>query len=211
MSEAQAPDGFFDTWLASDLNFDQYRKAGTVFIPALILSCLNELKGYDDCAEIKTKLVKFLLTQKSKFWTFNYWRRDSSMVEERPYPDDLDDTFVSLAALHDYDPKIISGRVLSRAISILTALESAEGGPYTTWVVDPASAEQVWKDVDLAVNSNIANFLKKQAVELDNLRNMAEQAIEKADFYSPYYPKSLSVIYFISRFYKGEKKSKLAE
>src|SRR4030095_7089120 len=106
-------------------------------------------------AYLQNKIAKFLLLHKSEFWSWNYWQRNSHEAKELPYPDDLDVTFCALAALSHYDKKLISGDVFAYIVQLLTATEKKEGGPYRTWLV-AKNAPAVWRDVDLAVNSNIA-------------------------------------------------------
>lgn len=124
-----------------------------------------------------------------------------------PYPDDLDDTFVALAALYGYDPKLIGGTVLANVAKILTGVEAREGGPYRTWLVG-ADSNDKWRDVDVVANSNVGYFLSLLGVELPNLRSLIEEAVANGKFSSPYYPGVIQVAYFVSRFYKTGKCSR---
>ncbi|MCP6718944.1 MAG: hypothetical protein KJI71_01755 [Patescibacteria group bacterium] len=190
--------------------FSKVRKYHSTFPASLILSSLNTLKETPRTQEIKRKTADFLLSQKSEHWSFNYWKRDSEESKIMPYPDDLDDTACALAALFKYSPKIIDGAAMGKFIMTLTALEEKEGGPYRTWLVRP-DAEEVWQDVDLAVNSNIAYFLSLQDVSLDNFNTLIERAIDDRNYSSPYYPSEYPIIYFISRFYRGDKIQKIID
>ncbi len=176
----------------------------TTFTASLIFSCLNNLEETPQIKTIKQKIVDFLLSQKSKHWSFNYWARNSEGSKEFPYPDDLDDTCCALSALFQYNPGLIDGNVLAKVVTVLTALEKEEGGPYRTWLVPP-DAKPVWKDIDLAVNSNIAYFLSLHDVCLPKVNGFIEETINNQDYSSPYYPSSYPITYFISRFYKGNK------
>ncbi|MDH4330259.1 MAG: hypothetical protein OEV93_01785 [Candidatus Moranbacteria bacterium] len=129
-------------------------------------------------------------------------------AKKTPYPEDLDDTFCVLAAVFEFNPEIISDEVVVCAVSLLTFVEEKEGGPYRTWLVGQ-EAKREWKDIDLAVNSNIAYFLSLQDVFLENMIDFVEKAIDRKKFSSPYYSSIYSVLYFISRFYRGKKKKEL--
>lgn len=207
LAESQQKDGSFLSLTSADpINFKNATECQSVFSAALILSCLNALGGSDSDAlsDIKKKAADFLLSQKSEHWSFNYWARGSKQSKEMPYPDDLDDTACSLAALDEYNPALIDGEALAGAVTVLTALESKEGGPYRTWLVPP-DAQKGWMDIDLAVNSNIGYFLHLQEVKLENIVKLVESAIDNENYTSPYYPSVYPIIYFISRFYKGKK------
>lgn len=206
LKEHQKKDGSFLSFTSTDpVRFKDATKCESVFSTALIMSCLKTLTNDNQSlGDIKSKSAEFLLLQKSEHWSFNYWTRGSTQSKQMPYPDDLDDTSCVLSALYEYNPLLIDGEVMAGVVSVLTALESSEGGPYRTWLVPPSAADG-WLDVDLAVNSNIAYFLSLQGVELKNIVEFVESAIENANYTSPYYPTVYPVIYFISRFYKGNK------
>jgi hypothetical protein len=152
--------------------------------------------------DIKQRIVNFLLAQRSQQWTFNYWQKESLEYEQLPYPDDLDDTFCALSSMYKFDPGLITGEALAAAINVLTAQEVKPGGPYRTWLVGEDS-DDVWRDVDLAVNSNIALFLSQQKVELPELIAFQEHNIQQENFRSPYYPSFYPIVYFLSRCYRG--------
>ncbi len=211
LSKEQLKNGSFPSLTTSNPNnFQNAYVCESVFASALTLSSLNKLQETKKLKEIKKNLAIFLLSQKNQDWSFNYWARQSKDFKRMPYPDDLDDTSCALAALFDYDQKIIDGEVMAKFVLILTALEKKEGGPYGTWLVGP-SAPKAWHDIDLAVNSNIAFFLSTQDVSLDNINKLVEDAIDSSTYYSPYYPTAYSIIYFISRFYKGKQIPKIID
>ena len=93
-------------------------------------------------------------------------------------------------------------------VSLLTSLEIKEGGPYKTWLVDK-KVKKIWKDVDLAVNSNIAYLLFLNEIDIPNLSRFINSKIAKLDFNSPYYPTPFPIIYFISKFYNGKHKERI--
>lgn len=204
LAKSQARDGSFPSLTSSNpRSFNGASKCQSVFSSALILSCLNALKDFPETNSIKRKTADFLLSQKSEHWTFNYWARESKQAKTMPYPDDLDDTSCALSALYEYNPDLIDGEVLAKAVNVLTALEEKEGGPYRTWLVPP-DAPQVWKDIDLAVNNNVAYFLSQHDVVLSGIIKLTESAIRDKEYSSPYYPNKYPIIYFISRWYKGK-------
>ncbi len=172
------------------------------FYTAIILSVLNACGNDPKTLEIKKKSARFLVSQKSTNWTFNYWVRHSEESRQVPYPDDLDVTCCALSALFTYEPEIVTGDALAKVVNILTLLENQEGGPYRTWLVD-SHAPKEWRDVDIAVNSNIAYFLHLFKVKLPNIDLLVETSFDQKKLISPYYVSELPVFYFISRFYTG--------
>ena len=190
------------------LSFQTALTFHSTFSTSLILSCLNSLEETAILKTIKQKAASFLLTQKSEYWSFNYWVRGSKEAREMPYPDDLDDTFCVLSAIYQYNPRLINGVSMAKIVTLLTTTEKQEGGPYHTWLV-PENAQKVWKDVDIAVNSNIAYFLSLQKVDLPNLVLFIESRVNQGDLTSVYYPTIYPTTYFLSRWYKGKKVKKL--
>lgn len=203
LAKEQQPDGSFLSLSFSDKNNLKSAKTyKTTFFASLILSCCNNLTETPQIKIIKQKLVSFLLSQKSKYWSFNYWARDSEASKKFPYPDDLDDTCCALAALFGYNPKIINTRAIAKVVMLLTAVEEKEGGPYRTWLV-PKDAKKEWQNVDVGVNSNIAHFLFLYDIPLPGLNTFLEDAVVENCFCSSYYPTGFAIPYFISRFYQG--------
>ncbi len=182
----------------------------TVFSSSLILSCLNKLPRTKNTIHISQKIAGFLKREISTYGTANYWAKDSKEYRILSYPDDFDDTFCALSALYEYDKKILSSTLLAHVISLLTEYEVKEGGPYKTWIVND-SASALWKDVDIVVNSNIAYFFSLTDIQLDNIVQLTEKAISSRVYYSPYYPSEIPVLYFICRWYRGEKTDELSD
>jgi hypothetical protein len=209
LERTQTPDGGFESLSSSSQKkFTGGKIYRSTFPVSLILSCLNEVKNIPHAEKIKDASVKFLLTQKSQHWSFNYWVRGTKESELMPYPDDLDDTFCALSALYTRDQNLAPASALAKIIPLLTFTEEKEGGPYRTWLV-PENAESAWRDIDLVVNSNIAYFLSLQEIDLPGVSALIENAIDTQNYSSPYYPSEYPVMYFISRFYRGEKMEKL--
>lgn len=202
----QKADGSFISLTSNQKKFSKTKKSETIFLTALILDCLNSLETNKEIEAIKKKAADFLLKQKNENWSFNYWQRKSKTAQKMPYPDDLDDTFCTLSALSGYDPQILDGKALAKIITFLTAVEKKEGGPYKTWIV-PKEAEEIWKDVDIAVNSNVAYFLASQEVFLPNMQKFLFNKIEKKDLASKYYPNIFPIVYFLSRYLCLDKKA----
>jgi len=208
---AQEEDGSFVSYSAADKNdFGHSRTYHSTFPSSLILSCLCNLDETPQTKNVKDKIAGFLLSQKSEHWSFNYWTRGSGESKTLPYPDDLDDTFCALSALMEHDAELIDGPAMARIVTLLTAVEQEEGGPYRTWLVSE-TAEEVWKDVDLAVNSNVAYFLSLHDVSLPKIDSLIESAIDADQYVSPYYPAEYPIIYFISRFYRGDKVERIID
>lgn len=207
LSLLQQKDGSFLSFSSPDPTYFSHALTfQSTFSTSLILSSLCILNETPKLKTLKKHAAHFLLTQKSPYWSFNYWARSSQEAQRLPYPDDLDDTFCALSALFLYQPQIITGEVLAHAVTLLTTLEKKEGGPYRTWLVDEKT-DTIWRDVDIAVNSNIAYFLSLQKIELTNLNRYIEKNITLRKLISPYYPSSLPILYFISRFYVGKEKT----
>lgn len=209
LARQQAADGSFPSLTSADpINFIGAYRCHTVFSTSLILQALLSLGSGNGLPEVISKAGGFLQSEKSDNWTFNYWSRRSPDYLAMPYPEDLDDTACSLAALYLYDKNLIDGEVLGRFVAILTALEEAPGGPYRTWLVTK-EAEKVWRHVDLAVNANIGYLLSLVEADLPTLNAYIDKAIAMKDFSSPYYSSIYPVIYFISRYHQGEGRERL--
>ncbi len=171
----------------------------TVFVPALMLA---SLAGQTSRAalEIRQKLAGFLLTQKGPHWSFNYWAKRTPERRTMPYPDDLDDTFCALIGLHLHDPSLVGESALAQVVKLLVATETAVGGPYRTWLVAPkADPKDVWQDIDLAVNANIAYFIASVGSRLPQLDALFQTAIRQQQYRSPYYPSAYPIWYYLAR------------
>jgi hypothetical protein len=208
LTQAQQPDGSFASQSSPTLTpFEPNRTYRTTFAPALILAALAHVP---ETTGINAKLADWLLAQKSPVWSFNYWAADAPQKRSLPYPDDLDDTFCALIALYLHDPSITDAACLGHVVKLLIAAEQQPGGPYRTWLVND-KAEAVWKDVDLAVNSNVAYFLRLVAEPLPNLTELMAKAIQSRRFTSPYYPPPYPLLYYMARAYRGPRVLELAE
>jgi hypothetical protein len=168
LAKNQREDGSFPNFVSTSKDLDHARENQSIFPTCLILASFSGLAYSKDSEKIKNKAAKFLLKQKSDFWSWNYWKINSTDSKNTPYPDDLDDTCCAVTALIAYKPQIVSVKAVAKAVNLLAYCESKEGGPYYTWITPP-EADKGWKDIDLAVNSNIAFFLSLQEVVLPSL------------------------------------------
>lgn len=207
LRDTQLPDGSIaGTSSTSRRPFKPQITYHTTFTPALILAALSSVA---ETAEIRSRLAEWLRAQRSAAWSFNYWARASKEYATLSYPDDLDDTFCALIGLYLHDAQLITADVLGHVVRLLIATEATVGGPYRTWLATPDS-DAIWKDVDLAVNSNIAYFLRQVAQPLPNLTAYLEQTITSGSFSSPYYPSATPLLYYVARAYRGPQEALLA-
>jgi hypothetical protein len=161
------------------------------------------LHNQKNITEIQNKGATFLLAQKSVGWSFNYLARSPGENISSPYPDDLDDTFLALAAITHHDPQKINGQALAAITRLLLMLEAHQGGPFKTWLV-PKDSSESWHDIDIVVNSNIGYFLSIIDIHLPAVEKFIAQTIKEHRLLSPYYPGFYPAIYFLSRFYKNQ-------
>ena len=204
IANQQQKDGGFISFSSSKQDdFADSFSYRTNFITAIILETLSNVPYTPLLYQIKNKAVDYLLEQKSKRWSWNYWSKSSKEFITKPYPDDLDDTFCALNAIYLFDKGLITGSAYAYIIQLLTAAEEKEGGPYKTWLISQNTSG--WDDIDIVVNSNIAFFLHMQETNLPNLQLFFEKRLQKKDIQSPYYPSVYPFFYFLSRFYDDKK------
>jgi hypothetical protein len=201
--EEQQQNGGFLSFSSSDpQNFSRHKVHRTTFFTSTILHTVAPYIRRREMSLFLERSVTFLEEEKSVQATYNYWQRSAPETKDLPYPDDLDDTIAAFIALASCDPTYISGGTMAAIVSVLTTLETQEGGPYRTWLVPPDSPA-VWTDVDMAVNCNIGFFFSLYGVSLPGLENYIEKKVAALDFTSPYYFSSYPVLYYLSRFYRG--------
>lgn len=210
IAKIQQPDGSFSSFSSpSKRPFIQETTYVTTFAQSIMLAALTQIKSRAALAP-RRQLADWLLKQRGPHWSFNYWPREHELSKRFPYPDDLDDTFCALIALFQHDPGLVDATCLGNVVKLLLATEAEPGGPYRTWLVPPSS-DAVWKDVDVAVNSNIAEFLQLVAGPLPNVTTCMEHAICTEKLASPYYPSVYPVAYYVARSYHGPHQEQLAE
>lgn len=196
----QGPDGSFLGVSETGARFP------VTFVTSLILSALGASSNHPDAVAIFKKAERFLVSERSPANTWNYWARKSADSKRLPCPDDWDDTSVAIAGLSAFDPQFSSGTVMARIVKMLTATESAEGGPYFTWIVsDPTDP---WRDIDIAVNANVAAMLSVMGILPETLTRYFDARIAALDFTSNYYDE-IGIIYFLAKSYRGTFRGKL--
>lgn len=208
IASEQQKDGSFLHY--SSKNPNQFKSAfiyHSTFPTSLILLALVGAAPSFLLQNTKKRAAHFLLSQKNKNWSFNYWKKNSNEAKTMPYPDDLDDTFCALSALYTYNSSLIDGNVWAYVTKILTHNEDKEGGPYRTWIVSKNTTDRRWHDVDLAVNSNVAYFLHLHDIYLPGLISFIEKRVKTNSIFSPYYPSLFPIVYFISRLFRNNKQA----
>ncbi len=206
ISDEQQADGYFPALSSPDpQNFCQATQRSAIFPTLLIGGALNTINESQPEAEpILAKIRTLINSQIGPLGSLNYWLRDSTESRSLPYPDDLDDTFCAALALGDK----LTPHHLAQLIKLLTHAESRVGGPYYTWLVSNKESN-IWRDIDIAVNANVAGFLATQSVTLPNLESYIRKAIKAGSYSSPYYPNQFAIFYYLARGYAGKLKPKL--
>lgn len=202
LESAQSSGGSFSSFSSATLRpFQTTQTYSTTFASSIILGAVSQLP--DKAAKrVAGKAAAWLRTQGSAGWSYNYWAKDALQHTALPYPDDLDDTCCALLGLYWHDQRLVNGEVLGSFVRLLLACESRVGGPYYTWIA-PGSQEKVWRDIDIAVNANVACFLQLVAEPLPHLTSLLEDALTTGKLASPYYPSIFPVLYYIARAYEG--------
>lgn len=177
----------------------------TSFVAGLVLRALCIPEIQKECGDAYCKTLirsitdnagRFLLREKSDRWTWNYFSKETKEAfPQYRYPDDLDDTFICLSALHLWNKNLLDGNAWACITQALIRSEKEAGGPYHTWLTD-LSENPKWKDIDVAVNANIAYFLRLSGIELPNLQKHLKQNMKLPT--SPYYPSSVIPSYYLS-------------
>jgi hypothetical protein len=202
----QVSDGYFiNKTTHINRDFSDSHVTNSSFITSLVLLSCRDLPSSPQLDIVTNKAIDWLLTQKSSNWSYNYWIRNSPESTNTPYPNDLDCTFCALAAIYLYRPEILVSQDYAKIVALLTTFETKTGGPYRTWLV-PLTSDLIWRDIDPAVNANIAYFLYLQKISLPKLNAFIKNCIIANKLTSPYYDGSLPIIYFISRFITGSEK-----
>lgn len=208
LNKKQKKNGGFQSVSSRNKNFSSVFRVDSIFQTCLILLCISCLRNNQKSKEMLNKGLNYLISQKGDHWSFNYWERGGKEFKAIPYPDDMDDTSCALSFFMLAKPPLVTGEVLAKFVSMLTAVESEEGGPYGTWLVNKEAKEH-WKDMDLAVNANIGYFLSLHGIFLPKINKLIKNSINENNYKSPYYANEFIVIYFISRWYKQKDKEKI--
>ena len=172
----------------SSINFKSANETKTNFIPSLVLFSLCQSGIFaKEVQNLKRKAVEILLKNKSKNGIWNYF------INRKDYADDLDDTSLAYLALHSYNKKLFLIKDVHKFVLALIKCEVKEGGPYTTWI-NPNYP----KEVDIAVNANIARALEVHGIVLPSLSKLIDQSIKNKKLKSIYYTFPLFTCYFLS-------------
>lgn len=150
------------------------------FIPALICFLLRNVDD-PEIVKIRQDICNDLILKKKDPLVWNY---DDSGT----YPDDLDDTFTALIAIHFTRPEFLTGENFIKITQLL-----GHAGPYQTWLYDK------WPELDTVVNSTISYFLSLYKIKLSPLTEYINTTFD-----SKYYTNPLVKYYFISRGYQGK-------
>lgn len=209
LQEQQENGSFISRSSPNPADFSGADAYACTFPAAIILQAMAEDRS-EDALTLKRKAAGYLLKERNEHGSINYWTRGSTQETALRVPDDLDATFCALGGIQMEDSERLGGGELAKAAILLTATEVQEGGPYRTWLVPP-DAPEIWRDVDPAVNANIAFFLRLNEVTLDGLNAFLERCIESDAYASPYYPSYHTVAYFIARSYRGPLQGRLKE
>lgn len=153
----------------------------TIFQTSLILN-------YSETTPSVRKMINRLLQKKNDQWIFDQH---------------MGINFLTLASILKHEPRLIDGKALAKILTTLTQIESQEGGPYYS-ALNPLD-----KKIDLDTNVVIGYFLSLQNVDLDNINQLIDNAIKDKDFHSNIFESDFFTIYFISKFYQGNKKQNL--
>lgn len=166
---------------------------------ALILFHLNKSSVETEKIEnLKQRLFKQLMQMKQTDWVFAC--KSGAKITHMGFLISIID------AISEYNSKVIDGNAIAKILHIFTSTEAREGGPYYSFYKDKSDRE-----IDLSVNVVINNFLMSQNVELENLHNLIETAIEFNNYKSPFLHYESITLYLISLNYKGAQKQKLID
>jgi hypothetical protein len=206
----QLSNGSFESASFTDVeHFTDRTSRKTTFYNSLIISALADIKN-DEALLISSRAARFLYSERSPTGSYNYWQKESEEKKLLPYPDDLDDTFTALTALYQHDASLLTEKLMHSCINMLINCESNVGGPYYTWLVSKPRRGK-WKDIDIVANSNVAHFLSLNEIDCPPLIAYIERAIRQKQLTSSYYHSSVSIVYFISKWYRGKEQKKLID
>lgn len=163
----------------------------SIYYTAVILISLRNIPDSLVKKSMSEKGCSFLKKHISLIYSWNYIARN----EASPYPDDLDDTFLALAALSLYEPTFITPECFVGITNLLISQETTPGGPYRTWITQDSS----WDNVDIIVNSSIYFFLTAHHITLPRLEEYFREKLIQGNLLSNFYHDHLVVFYFLSR------------
>ena len=194
----QLSDGSFLSLSADNVDVADATVHKTVFVTSLILSCLENVSGEATAKKIIRNGLQFLLHEKSRDWSWNYWPRSTN----KKIPDDMDDTCAALIAIHIHQPDLITPAVLEKICNHLRQTKHLLSGLHNTWMTDYRKND-IWEDVDIVINSTIGFFMTRYGANISEISTAIEVSLEKHDesnHISQYYLSSITAWYFLSRF-----------
>lgn len=159
----------------------------------LIVRAIASITGTE---HITKGATKFILSQRSTRWSWNYWRRNSQKSKQTPYPDDLDDTANAFAALQASSAEELNGQSWAHFGRLLIANETSPGGPYATWIRPPK--DTVWHDIDPVVNATIGHVLHTEGIEMPKLVEYFRTILASGKMQSRYYINDIPTLYFLA-------------
>ncbi len=151
---------------------------------------LNSLSDASAAKPLLNKLSEFVSSEQSEACSWRYSSRGN-------YPEDLDDTACALIALQRSGKLRVDSSALASFAKNLISAEVAPGGPYKTWI----RGGERHKDIDVAVNANIAYFLAMNGTFLDRLDAYLCEAASQGKFESLYYRSNAVFCYFLARYF----------
>ena len=205
--EQQAKGNFIGLSFTQDGTKEKVGK--TAFTTSLILNCLRyvsesphiDTEGFNT---LTSKATNYICSEKEeKYCIWNYWQKGEPL--RKTLPGDMDDTSLAFASLKLWKPEVVDGEMLARLTHALIAAEVKTGGPYNTWITN-FKKDKRWQDCDIAVNANIAYMLSLLGVTLPKLTSYFEKVLKNGEFSSKYYLSPITILYFISRSYRGKQK-----
>jgi len=177
------------------------RRKRTNFHASFIAIALSDIKE-EKAKKIGRRAAAFLASHQSKEGTWNYWHPSATERGSEPYPDDLDDTASALSAIALFEPGLLGGTDFACFVKSLCAEEAGVGGPYRTWCLS-LHEETAQNEIDIGVNAAIGYALSIHKIELSGLSAYIEKAIMEDRLVSRYYFDEITLIYLISRWYRG--------
>ena len=172
----------------------------SIFVSALIGGALTKVTT---ASVLRNRIANYLLGQASADWTWNYIDRKAG---DSTYPDDLDDTACAMIAILSSDA-LISGQAKARLLTSFMRCEQQPGGPYRTWLLDGNHPK--WRDVDIAVNANIALLYSHMGIVASSLNSYLTHVIRRRQLKSPYYMGIAPLLYFLARSHDGSAQLRL--
>jgi hypothetical protein len=193
---------------------DQSPGPSTVYFPNIILGALKSVPEKFLPFPVIRKSLAFIQSHTTKttdtpdattggFSTWNY------LAGPSPYPDDLDDTLLSLETILYWNPILFpnpttdqQSQTICSIVKNLTASEAAPGGPYYTWLVSENLRVQ-WNNIDPVVNAVVMRILCSLGVSLPRLEQYLIDQLALCTLpissFSEFYDQPLFCFYLISK------------